>query len=123
MLRVMKTLGRDNRPIASPNQLIVMACEGYSKRAALITLNAGSDAEGAWVALNDPTLVDEAAQRLALDFNAEREEVLRSFSEGLRKSLQSLFFTGTQRPRSIGSLIRHYSRDNDFLYEVVNPIY
>lgn len=100
-----------------------MACEGYSKRAALITLNAGSDAEGAWVALNDPTLVDEAAQRLALDFNAEREEVLRSFSEGLRKSLQSLFFTGTQRPRSIGSLIRHYSRDNDFLYEVVNPIY
>jgi hypothetical protein len=55
VLRLMKTLGRDNRPMASPNQLIIMACEGYSKRAATITLNAGSDAEGAWIALSDPT--------------------------------------------------------------------
>jgi len=123
ILRLMKTLGRDNRPMASPNQLIIMACEGYSKRAALITLNAGSDAEGAWIALSDPTQVDEAAQRLALDFNEERENVMRTFTEGLRRQLQSIFVAGTQRPRSIGSLIRHYSRDGNFLYEVINPIY
>jgi hypothetical protein len=123
ILRLMKTLGRDNRPMASPNQLITMACEGYSKRAAMITLNAGSDAEGAWIALNDPTQVDEAAQRLALDFNEERENVMRSFNEGLRRGLQSIFMAGTQRPRSIGSLIRHYARDDNFLYEVINPIY
>ncbi len=77
ILRLMKTLGRDNRPIASPNQLIIMACEGYAKRAAMITLNAGSDAEGAWIALSDPTQVDEVAQRLALDFNEERENVMK----------------------------------------------
>ena len=123
ILRLMKTLGRDNRPMASPNQLITMACEGYSKRAAMITLNAGSDAEGAWIALNDPTQVDEAAQRLALDFNEERENVMRTFNEGLRQGLQSIFVAGTQRPRSIGSLIRHYARDDNFLYEVINPIY
>jgi len=100
-----------------------MACEGYSKRAATITLNAGSDAEGAWIALGDPTQVDEAAQRLALDFNEERESVMRTFAEGLRQGLQSIFVAGTPRPRSMGSLIRHYSRNDDFLYEVVNPIY
>src|ERR1035438_10386147 len=99
ILRLMKTLGRDNRPMASPNQLITMACEGYSKRAAMITLNAGSDAEGAWIALNDPTQVDEAAQRLALDFNAEREDVMRTFTEGLRRGLQSIFVAGRTRPR------------------------
>ena len=123
ILRLMKTVGRDNRPMASPNQLIIMACEGYSKRAAMITLNAGSDAEGAWIALSDPTQVDEAAQRLALDFNEERENVMRTFTEGLRRQLQSIFVAGTQRPRSIGSLIRHYPRDDNFLYEVINPIY
>jgi hypothetical protein len=123
ILRLMKTLGRDNRPIASPNQLIIMACEGYFKRAAVITLNAGSDAEGAWIALNDPTQVDETAQRLALDFNEERENVMRSSTEGLRRALQSIFVAGTERPRSIGSLIRHYSRDEGFMYEVVNPVY
>ena len=123
ILCLMKTLGRDNRPMASPNQLIIMACEGYSKRAAMITLNAESDAEGAWIALSDPTLVDETAQRLALDFNEERENVMRTFTEGLRQGLQSIFVAGTQRPRSIGSLVRHYSRDDSFLYEVVNPIY
>jgi hypothetical protein len=123
ILRLMKTLGRDNRPIASPNQLIIMACEGYSKRAAMITLNAGSDAEGAWIALSDPTQVDESAQGLAIDFNAERENVMRTFTEGLRRGLQSVFVAGTQRPRSFGSLIRHYSRDDSFLYEVINPIY
>jgi hypothetical protein len=123
ILRLMKTLGRDYRPIASPNQLIIMACKSYSRRAATITLNGGSDAEGAWIALNDPTRVDDAAQRLALDFNEERENVMRIFTEGLRPGLQSIFVAGTQRPRSIGSLIRHYSRKDDFLYEVINPIY
>lgn len=123
ILRLMKTLGRDNRPMASPNQLIIMACEGYSRRAAMLTLNAGSDAEGAWIALNDPTRVDEAAQRLALDFNKEREDVMKTFTEGLRLGLQSIFGAGTKRPRSIGSLIRHYSHDDNFLYEVINPIY
>jgi hypothetical protein len=93
-----------------------MACEGYSKRTAVITLNAGSDAEGAWIALNDPTQVDETAQRLALDFNKERENVMRSSTEGLRRALQSIFVAGTERPRSIGSLIRHYSRDEGFMY-------
>jgi hypothetical protein len=123
ILRLMKTLGRENRPIASPNQLIIMACQGYSNRAPMITLNAGTDAEGAWIALNDPTRVDDAAQRLALDFNEERENVMRSFMEGLRRELQLIFAAGTEKPSSLGSLIRHCFRDDNFLYEVVNSIY
>ncbi|MCL4851664.1 MAG: hypothetical protein KJZ78_09815 [Bryobacteraceae bacterium] len=121
ILHLMKTLGRNNRPMASPNQLIIMACEAYSKRAATITLNSGSDAEGAWIALNDPSQVDEAAQRIALEFNAEREKVVRTFSEGLRQELQSIFAAGAERPRSIGSLIRQYSRDDNFLHDVIIP--
>lgn len=123
ILRLMKTLGRDNRPMASPNQIIIMACEGYATRAKMLTLNAGSDAEGAWIALNDPAAVTEELQRLALTFNAEREAVLRTFNESLRNNLQSIFLTGTSRPRSMGALIRHYAQDENFLYDVVNPIY
>jgi len=123
ILRLMKRLGRDNRPVATPNQLIIMACEGYSTRASALTINRGTDAEGAWIALNKPELVDHVAQQTALKFNAEREAVFRDFNEGLRGNLQQLFKTGTDRPRSMGALIRHYAKSDDFLYEVVNPIY
>lgn len=123
ILRLMRRLGRDNRPMASPNQLIIMACEAYAKRAAVLTLNAGSGAEGAWIVLNKPMQVDQVAQRIARDFNADLEKTLRVCSEGLRQALQSIFNAGTRPPRSIGSLVRHYSRDDNFLYEVVNPIY
>src|SRR5437899_3071417 len=29
LLRLMKTVGKDNRPLATPNQLIIAACQGY----------------------------------------------------------------------------------------------
>lgn len=123
ILQLMKRLGRDNRPIAMPNQLIIIACKGYSKRAPALTISSGTDAEGAWIALNKPELVDDVAQQMALKFNAEREAVFRHFNEGLRGKLQPLFRSGTNRPRSMGALIRHYAKSDDFLYEVVNSIY
>jgi hypothetical protein len=123
ILQLMKVLGKENRPLATPNQLITMACQGYSRRAPFLTINAGDDALGGWVALREPELVNASAQRIALAFNREREGVLRAFNDGLRADLQSLFENGVERPRSIGALIRHYAKNDDFLYGVVNPIY
>jgi hypothetical protein len=123
ILQLVTKLGKENRPLATPNQLITMACEGYSRRAPFLTVNAGDDALAGWVALKEPKAVNASAQRIALVFNREREDVLRTFNEGLRADLQSLFTNGVDRPRSIGALIRHYAKNEDFLYEVVNPIY
>ena len=123
LLRLIKNAGRDNRPLATPNQLIIAACQGYARRDRALTLNAGNDAQGAWIALNKPELVDGAAQRMALEFNNERENVLGQFTQGLRKELKAVFENGVKRPQSIGALIRHYVQNDDFLYEVVNPIY
>jgi hypothetical protein len=60
---------------------------------------------------------------VALEFNKDRENVLREFTEGLREALKAVFESGVERPRSMGALIRHYAKNDDFLYEVVNPIY
>jgi hypothetical protein len=100
-----------------------MAYQGYSRRDSVITLNAGDEAAGAWVALNKPDLIDEAAQGMSLDFNAEREKAFRTSNEGLREALQLLFANGVERPRSIGAVIRHYAKEDNFLYGVVNPLY
>ena len=97
ILQLVKVLGRDNRPLATPNEIIIMACQGYSRRDAQITLNAGNDAEGAWIALNKPELVDDAAQRMALKFNNERENVFRTFHEGLRVRKPSTCFSQRNR--------------------------
>jgi len=123
LLRLVKTLGKDNRPLASPNQLIIMACQGYARRDRFLTINSGTDAAGAWVAINNPSLVDEEAQHMALAFNAERENVLRESHESLRTALQIIFQNGFTRPRSMGALIRHYAANDDFLYGSVNPLY
>jgi hypothetical protein len=123
ILSLLKTVGKDNRPLTTPNQIIIMACQAYARRAPMLTLNGGKDAEGAWIALNKPELVDVAAQRIALQFNNEQENVFRSWNEGLRDVLKPAFENGVERPRSMGALIRHYARNDDYLYGVVNPIY
>jgi hypothetical protein len=33
--------------------------------------NSGNDAEGAWIALNKPELIDDSAQRMSLKFAGE----------------------------------------------------
>jgi len=123
LLRLLKTVGKDNRPFATPNQLIIAACQGYARRDRALTLNSGNDAEGAWIALNKPDLADDTAQRIALQFNEEREDVLRNFTESLREKLAAVFESRVHRPRSMGALIRHYAQNENFLYDVVNPIY
>jgi hypothetical protein len=123
LVRLVKRVGRDNRPLATPNQLIILACQGYARRDPVLTLNSGDEAEGAWIALSDPELLDAQAQRMALEFNGEREQVFRNWNEGLRTTLQADFGKGVERPHSMSGLIRHYNRNDDFLYEVVNPIY
>lgn len=123
LLRLVKSVGQDNRPFATPNQLMILACQGYSRRDSKLTLNAGTDAEGAWISLHKPELIDAAAQRMAWEFNQEREGVFRVWHEGLRSTLQADFDNGVPRPRSVGALIHHYSRNDDFLYQAVNPLY
>ena len=123
LIRLVKRSGGSNRPLASPNQLIILACQGFARRDRMLTLNGGEEAQGAWVVLNRPDLIDGSLQRLTLEFNAEREQVLRDWNEELRKELQLHFHSGVTRPRSIGGLIRHYRRNEDFLYRVVSPIY
>ncbi len=123
LLRLVKSVGHDNRPLAMPNELMILACQGYARRDSALTLNGGGDAEDAWNALKYPDHVDAEAQRLALEFNQERETIFRKWNEGLRNVLQRDFRGGVEQPRSMSALIRHYSRNDDFLYEVVNLIY
>jgi hypothetical protein len=60
---------------------------------------------------------------MTLEFNQEREGTFRIWYEELRESLQDTFRNGTERPRSVGALIRHYSKNSKLLYGAVNPIY
>lgn len=123
LFRLVKTVGQDNRPLAMPNELMILACQGFARRDRALTLNDGGGAEGAWIALNDPAIVDAEGQRMAREFNAERENIFRHLNEHLRDDLQALFQNGLSRPRSMSALIRHYNNNDEFLYEIVSPIY
>jgi len=98
LLRLVKTAGKDNRPLSTPNQLIIAACQGYARRDPTLTLNSGNEADGAWRALNKSELADGAAQRAALEFNKEREGVFRDFKAALRKHLRPSSKMGSSAP-------------------------
>ncbi|MDR3717851.1 MAG: hypothetical protein P4K98_03560 [Bryobacteraceae bacterium] len=123
LVRLVKTVGRNNRPLLMPNQLMIFACRGYARRDPVLTLNGGGEAEGAWFALNNPALLDAEARRLTLKFNTERETIFRRCNEGLRKALQANFSNGVERPHSMSALIRHFGRNDDLIYDFVNSIY
>lgn len=124
LIALQKELTGDFRPLAIPNDLLQTLAIAHAKRDTqpVITIDARQD--GIWIALNAPTEIA----------NAERQEVFRwktelenSFQEGHSKAriaFQDLFKRGSSsRPRTASELIRHYNRNEDFLYEVVSPIY
>lgn len=122
LIRLMRRF-RQYRPLSMPNQIIILACKGFSRRDRNMSFNAGTEADGAWIALNYPDLVNEEAQRIALQSNMEREESFRKIFEGLRKELEPLFLNRATRPRSFKALVQVYTAREDSLYEFVNSIY
>lgn len=122
LLRLLKSIGRDKRPIAAPNQLIIRACSAFARREGLM-LNDGEEEDGAWFALNNPTAVDEEDRRLALEYKNGLENSFRKMHEHLRADFERIFASGTTRPRTARELIDHYNKNDDFLYDTINPIY
>jgi hypothetical protein len=123
LLSLLKTLGGETRPLLSPNQIIIQACQSYARRDRSITLNRGDEVRGGWIALVDPAQIDAEGQRLAREHNEEQEARFREMHERMRNDLQPAFREELARPRTLSALVRIYNNSENLLYGVVNSIY
>jgi hypothetical protein len=124
LLELLQRIAGENwPPLASPNQLIIRACQGYSRRDPTLSLNDGDEEKGALAALKEPAAVDAEAQRLALQYHDEREAAFKEMYEGIRGEYQAAFRSGVERPRSFRALIDYFRQKEDLIYPLVNAIY
>ena len=124
LIAFQKRLTGNYRPLAIPNELLQTLAVAHATRDTqpIITINKQQD--GIWIALNAPSEVDEQARQEVFGWKSQLEASFTETHRKAREAFQDLFENGkSPRPRTASALIRHYGRNEDFLYEVVGPLY
>jgi hypothetical protein len=129
LVRFMRRLADNKRPLNRPNDLIRAVARAYASRDATgyatVTLNADENINGLWIALNDPTLIDEEAREELLAWAEQWEDDYDGIVARGRERFQELFGRRPdQRPRTAATTIRSFMLHDDQIYsQLVRPIY
>jgi hypothetical protein len=122
LLQLQRKLTDNKKPLQIANRLIRERAAAYAAgldRA----VSSVSEEDGVWIALNNPQLVNEVLRQELYRWKKELEDDFCQAHEKARPDFQQLFDSGVERPRTAASLLRHYSRSEDFLFELTSGIY
>lgn len=122
LLQLQSKLTDDRRPLQIPNRLIRERAAAYAARLDRAALSV-SEEDGVWIALSNPQHIDEVSRQELYRWKKELEDDFRQAHENARPHFQQIFDSGTGRPRTAASLLRHYSGNEDFLFELTSGIY
>ncbi len=122
LLQLQRKLTDDKRPLQIPNRLIRERAAAYAAGLDRAVSSVGKE-DGVWIALSNPQLVNEVSRQELYRWKKELEDDFRQAHEKARPDFQQLFNSGVERPRTAASLLRHYSRSEDFLFELTSGIY
>lgn len=123
LLKLQKQLARDIRPLQIPSLLLRECAVAYATRKDRRDLSIGKNQNGIWNALNNPERIDGAAQQELYKWKKELEETFRLTHKRGRIQLAKLFESKEKRPRNAAALLRHYSLNEKFLFDVTADIY
>ena len=123
LLKLQKQLARDIRPLQLPNLLLRESAVAYATRKDRRDLSIGKNQNGIWIALNNPEKIDDAARQELYRWKKELEDTFKRTHESGRAQFQKLFESKEKRPRNAAALLRHYSLNEGFLFDVTADIY
>lgn len=129
LVRLMSRLADNKRPLDRPNDLVRAVARAYAERRAdgraTLTVNINPNLEGLWVALNDPTQIDEGARAELLAWAEQFEGDYDAIAARGRERFQQLFQQNPlERPRTAAATIRSFMRHDDQIFSLlVAPIY
>ena len=129
LVRLMRRLADNKRPLDRPNGLIRAVARGYAERSATgnvtSTVNVDPALDGLWVALNEPELIDDDARREVLEWAQQWESDYDAIAAGPRDEFQELFRRHPEeRPRTPAATVKSYMKHDDQIFkDYVGPIY
>jgi len=124
LISLQRQLSGTRRPLAIPNELLQELAVAHANDRPDAQISITDKQEGIWIALNNPSQIDEAARQEALEWKHSLEVPFRKVHEKARSAFQDLFGKGKLPRLHTGSdLIRHYCSSEDFLFEVVGELY
>ena len=98
--------------------------EAHAARAATARVNADENLEGLWIALNQPSLLDQEARDEVLAWAAEWEDDFSEAVAGDREQFQSLFRKApSERPKATASTLRAYLSKKEECRSLINNVY
>jgi hypothetical protein len=89
LLKLTKQLSGDYRPLAMPADLLKRALASVRVRAKDMDHSMGPEWEGVWIALSDPSRIDDAAYKEIVEWKRKQEEWFQEMHDNGRPKMQS----------------------------------
>jgi hypothetical protein len=124
LLRLTKQLSGDYRPLAMPADLLKRALASVRVRAKEMDHSMGPEWEGVWIALSDPSRVDDAAYKEIVEWKKKQEVWFQEMHDNGRPRMQSYINRLSEPDRhSLASrfskYVKAYSPEGEFLRDLV----
>lgn len=124
LLKLTKKISGNYRPLAMPGDLLKRAVASVSAKAKDMDHSMGPEWGGVWIALNDPSLIHEAAYYEIIAWKRKQEEWFQGMHDRGRQKMQAYInrlsdtdrFSITSR---FSSLVKLYSPEGEFVRSVV----
>lgn len=124
LLRLLGELAPGVRPLASPTVLLRILAKAHAEGNDRPIISLPDEENGIWAGLNSPEGHNENTRQAVLRWKQGLEGPFREAHETARPILREFFTpSGTSRPEAPSDVIRHYSNSEDFLHEIVAPLY
>lgn len=124
LLKLTKKISGNYRPLAMAGDLLKRALASVRIRAENMDHSMGPEWEGVWVALNDPSLIDEAAYNESVEWKRKQEEWFQEMHDNGRQKMQSYIKSLSESDRlsltsSFSGFVKLYSPESEFVKGVV----
>lgn len=124
LLNLTKQISGNYRPLAMPADLLKRALTSVRARAKDMDHSMGPAWEGIWIALNDPSLIYEAAYKEIVEWKSKQEEWFQGMHDRGRPKMQSFINRLSETDRSsitscFSRLVKLYSPEGEFVKSVV----
>jgi hypothetical protein len=125
LLRFLRSITGDLRPLIMPNKLIWRVAKAYANRDNSVTLTIGEEDAGFWHLLENPELAGDAERNESFEWKKQLEDRFAGAHRNARGAFQDLFKQRpNERPQSLAAFVRHFANpQNKYLYSTIRKVY
>jgi hypothetical protein len=124
LVQLMKRLADNKRPLDRPNTIVLSHATAHAAGKSRATVNADSNLEGLWIALNQPELIDDDARHEVVAWTKEVEGDFSKVVAGDRDMFQKFFQdVPTERPLNASFTLRTYLNQTSECRSLISDVY